>query len=44
MSFIFGTICWANLGEITMRKILAIGAIGLLAVAALALFVRKRNR
>jgi hypothetical protein len=44
MSFIFGTICWENLGEITMRKILAIGAIGLLAVAALALFVRNRNR
>ena len=33
-----------SIGEITMRKILAIGAIGLLAVAALALFVRKRNR
>jgi LPXTG-motif cell wall-anchored protein len=44
MSFILGIICWGNLGEITMRKILAIGAIGLLAVAALALFVRKRNR
>jgi LPXTG-motif cell wall-anchored protein len=44
MPFIFHAISGENVGENVMRKIVAIGAIGVIAIAALALFLRKRNR